>query len=114
MVLLAYARADGIPRITSHHVGSVVYRASCIGQDCDVSVTAMTSAGRPISIPEASTLTFGCGSDVARFTLYETSLSTGVRLTRPCPDAKLVAAWPTVMGLPPGSFELAAVKVENA
>jgi len=26
---------------------------------------------------------------------------------------KLVAAWPTVMGLPPGSYELAAVKVRN-
>jgi hypothetical protein len=25
----------------------------------------------------------------------------------------LVAAWPTVMGLPPGEFELAEVKVEN-
>jgi hypothetical protein len=114
VVALAYARADGIPRIESHHVGSVVYRASCSGQYCDVSITTATTAGRPISIPEASTLTFGCGSDVARFTLYEKNPTAGVRLTEPCADARLVAAWPTVMGLPPGSFELAAVKVRNA
>ena len=114
VVALAYARADGIPRIESHQLGSVVYRASCSGDDCDVSIAATTTAGHAIAIPEASTLTFGCGSDDARFTLYEQSPTSGVRLTQPCPDARLVAAWPTVMGLPPGSFELAAVKVENA
>jgi hypothetical protein len=113
VVAFAYARADGIPRIESHQLGSVLYRASCGRQDCDVSIVASTTAGRPISIPEASTLTFGCGSDVARFTLYEESPASGVRLTQPCPDARLVAAWPTVMGLPPGSFELAAVQVRS-
>jgi hypothetical protein len=114
VVALAYARSDGIPRIESHQLGSVVYRASCSGDDCDVSIAATTTAGHAIAIPEASTLTFGCGSDDARFTLYEKSPTSGVRLTQPCPDARLVAAWPTVMGLPPGSFELEAVKVENA
>jgi hypothetical protein len=34
-----------------------------------------------------------------------------VRLTRPCAGPRLVAAWPTVMGLPPGTYELHAVKV---
>jgi len=113
VVALAYARADGIPRIDSRHIGSVVYEATCAGEDCDVSIAATTTAGRPISIPEASTLTFGCGSEEARFTVYEAKPTGGFRLARPCPDARLVAAWPTVMGLPPGSFELAAVKVRN-
>ena len=114
VVALAYARVDGIPRIDSRHIGSVVYEATCADEDCDVSIAATTTAGRPISIPEASTLTFGCGSEEARFTVYEAKPTGGFRLARPCPDARLVAAWPTVMGLPPGSFELAAVKVRNA
>jgi hypothetical protein len=42
------------------------------------------------------------------------SLTQGVRLGRPCVDPRLVAAWPTVMGLPPGSPELDAVRVRNA
>jgi hypothetical protein len=113
VVVLAYARADGIPRIESRHIGSVVYEATCGGTDCQVSIAATTSAGRPIAIPEASTLTFGCGSDEPRFTLYEKRPTGRFALAHPCPDARLVAAWPTVMGLPPGSFELAAVKVRN-
>jgi len=113
VVALAYARAEGIPRIESRHIGSVVYDATCGGTDCQVSIAATTSGGRRISIPEVSTLTFGCGSDEARFTVYEKTPTVRFALAHPCPDARLVAAWPTVMGLPPGIFELAAVKVRN-
>ena len=113
VAVFAHARADGIPRIESHQLGSVVYSASCRSGSCDVTMSATTTSGRSISIPVASTLTFGCGSDVARFTLYSTDPSRGVQLERSCPDARLVAAWPTVMGLPPGTYELGAVKVVN-
>jgi hypothetical protein len=58
-------------------------------------------------------LTFDCGSTTSRFSIYREDLSTSVALGRPCSDPRLVAAWPTVMGLPPGSFELAAVRVRN-
>ena len=44
-----------------------------------------------------------------RFTIYAERPTEGVRLTaRSCADPRLVAAWPTVMGLPPGSYELQA------
>ena len=110
---LAVARANGIPRIESRQLGSVAYTARCGDTRCDVSVAAMTRAGRQISLPEASTLTFGCGSARPRFTLYVATLGEGVRLMRACHDARLVSAWPTVMGLPPGSYELKAVAVRN-
>lgn len=110
----AYARAHGIPRIEGKQLGTVSYTASCRRSRCVVSISARTRAGRPISIPESSTLTFGCGSDRARFTIYARRLSGGIRLTRLCPSPRLVAAWPTVMGLPPGSYELSAVMVKNA
>jgi hypothetical protein len=45
--------------------------------------------------------------------MYVTSLRESVTLDRPCRDPRLVAAWPTIMGLPPGSYELAAVRVRN-
>jgi hypothetical protein len=110
----AIARAEGLPRIESRTLGPVVYTASCRDAVCDVDVEARTVSGRPISIPERSTLTFGCGSDRPSFTLYVDEPSTGVRLPVPCRAPRLVAAWPTVMGLPPGSYELAAVDVVNA
>ena len=71
------------------------------------------SGRTPIDIPGASTLTFGCGSDEPSFTLYVPSLTAGVRVPSECQSPRLVAGWPTVMGLPPGSFELAAVDVRN-
>lgn len=113
VVVLVIARANGLPRIESRQLGPIEYTASCRGAVCDISLTAETTSGRSISIPEASTLTFGCGSDRARFTLYEERPTSGVRLGRPCREPRLVAAWPTVMGLPPGSFELGAVEVAN-
>jgi hypothetical protein len=113
VLALAYARANGIPRIDSRQLGAVTYTASCRGEACDVSIVATSTSGDAISIPEESTLTFGCGSASPRFTVYEKMPTEGVRLTRECADPRLVAAWPTVMGLPPGSFELAAVKVRS-
>jgi len=111
---MAFARAHGLPRIESRQLGNVAYTARCRGDTCDVAIEATTRSGRSISIPEASTLTFGCGGPRARFTVYVERPTAGVRLTRSCRDPRLVAAWPLVMGLPPGSHELYAVKVENA
>ena len=110
----AYARVDGIPRIESRQLRDVIYTARCEGATCDVSIAATTTTGRAIDIPESSILTFGCASDRPRFSLYEERPTAGVRLSQACADPRLVAAWPTVMGLPPGSFELSAVRVRNA
>jgi hypothetical protein len=114
LVAFAYARANGIPRVESHALGAVTYSATCRSDSCAVVVRATTTSGRSISIPESSILTFGCGSATPRFTLYAENPTAGVRLTRPCAGPRLVAAWPTVMGLPPGTYELNAVKVRNA
>jgi hypothetical protein len=109
----AYARASGIPRIESRHLASVTYTATC-DDDCDISLSAETPGGDTTSIPDASVLTFDCRDAAPGFTIYVARLSEGVSLGRTCSDPRLVAAWPTVMGLPPGSFELAAVAVRNA
>jgi len=110
----AVVRSEGLPRIESRSLGPVVYTASCAGSACEVEISARTRSGRPLSLPEASTLTFGCGSDRPRYTDYVESLAEPVRVDPTCADPRLVAAWPTVMGLPPGSYELAAVGVRNA
>jgi hypothetical protein len=110
---VTFARSHGLPRIESRQLGPVAYSARCAGDACDVSIQASTRAGRAISIPEASTLTFGCGSARPRFTIYVEEPTAGVRLGRRCHDPRLVAAWPVVMGLPPGSYELGFVSVEN-
>jgi hypothetical protein len=114
VLVLAYARANGIPRIESRQLGGVTYTATCSDDTCRVAVTAKTTTGHAIEIPEASTLTFGCGSEKPQFTVYAKTPADGVRVTDTCVDPRLVAAWPTVMGLPPGAYELAAVKVRNA
>jgi hypothetical protein len=114
VAFLAYARANGIPRIESAQVGSVKYTATCRGDSCRIAIAAKTTSGDPISLPQASTLTFGCGSDEPRFSIYSGTPSAGVSVGATCRNPRLVAAWPTVMGLPPGSYELAAVKVRNA
>jgi hypothetical protein len=110
---LAVARADGLPRLESR-LGPVEYTATCRGGVCDVRIAARTVSGRPMSIPERSTLTFGCGSDRPRYTVYVERPSEGVAVEPTCRDPRLVSAWPTVMGLPPGSYELRAVNVRNA
>ncbi len=114
VAVLAYARANGIPRIESEQLGDVTYTASCRGDTCRIAIAARTTSGETTAIPQASTLTFACGSDVPRFTVYAKTPADGVRLVEVCESPRLVAAWPTVMGLPPGSYELAAVKVRNA
>ena len=113
VVTFAYARANGIPRIESRHLASVTYTATC-DVDCEISLLAETPAGDTASIPDASVLTFDCRDAEPGFTIYVERLKEGVSLGRTCRDPRLVAAWPTVMGLPPGSFELAAVAVRNA
>jgi len=114
VALSTAARSSGLPRIASRHLGAVTYDAACDGQRCRVGMEATTSAGAPISIPESSTLTFGCGSDRPRFSVYASSLEEAVRLAATCRDPRLVAAWPTIMGLPPGTYELAAVGIRSA
>jgi hypothetical protein len=110
-----YARADGIPRLEARQLGEVAYTASCRVDRCEVSLEAKTTRGGPISIPETSTLTFECGDDTPRFTIFAASLSGDIALNRRCPDPRLVEAWPTVAGLPPGSYEVSkAVKIVNA
>ena len=108
-----YARSHGIPRIEGKQLGTVSYIARCVDRTCEVSLDARTPSGERVAIREASTLTFGCGSERARFTIYVEHLSGGVHLDRPCHDPRLVGAWPTLMGLPPGSYELAQVPVTN-
>jgi hypothetical protein len=111
---LAAARANGLPRLAGSQLGPVEYTATCRGGVCDVQIAARTTSGDPISIPERSTLTFGCGSDRPRYTVYVEEPSAGVTVEPTCRDPRLVAAWPTVMGLPPGSYELRAVAVRSA
>ena len=94
-------------------LGAVTYTATCGDDTCRVAIDAETTSGESTSIPPASTLTFGCGSDTPRFSVYSASPEDGVRIAEGCASPRLVAAWPTVMGLPPGSYELAAVKVRN-
>jgi hypothetical protein len=108
------ARSSGLPRLEARHLAEVSYDARCVAGECEVRIRATTVAGRETAIPEASTLTFGCGSDRARFSVYTSKLSQPVRVDESCIAPRLVAAWPTVMGLPPGSFEHAAVRVSNA
>jgi hypothetical protein len=109
----AYARLHGIPRIRSKQLASVTYTASCAEPTrCRIALQATTVQHRPASIPEASTLTFECDG-ARRYSVYASRLDQPIDLEEPCGNARLVAAWPTVMGLPPGSFELAAVKVRN-
>jgi hypothetical protein len=111
----AYARAYGIPRLEGRQLGAVAYTAACQGSVCDVSIEAKTTSGRPISIPESSTLTFDCAGGRRDVTIYAPRVDDGVRLPSSCPAPRLVEAWPTVAGLPPGAYELhKAVRVANA
>ena len=114
VVVLAYARANGIPRIEGSQLGAVTYTATCRDDTCRVAIAAETTSGASTSIPPASTLTFGCGSDSAALHgLRGVAAGWRPRSQTGCASPRLVAAWPTVMGLPPGSYELAAVKVRN-
>jgi hypothetical protein len=110
----AYGRTSGLPRIESRHIEKLTYTATCTGQECGIHVEAAGADGGAISIPAPATLTFGCGSFVPKLTLYVERPADGVSVAHTCTEPVLVAAWPTVMGLPPGSYELAAVRVKNA
>jgi hypothetical protein len=113
VVVTTVARSNGLPRIEARHLGEIVYTARCVEQRCDVRLEAETPSGAGITIPDASTLTFGCGSARPRVTVYTAQLGDGVEVASSCRRPRLVAAWPTVMGLPPGSFELGFVDVRN-
>jgi hypothetical protein len=111
---VALARTQGLPRIDAKHLETVTYRARCEAGTCDVALIATTPGGTRISIPDASTLTFDCGPSHPRLSVYSTAPGAGIRLPASCAEPRLVAAWPTVMGLPPSGNEIAAVAVENA
>jgi hypothetical protein len=113
VTVTVFARSSGLPRLESRHLAEVTYVATCAGDRCAVSVEALTPGGRAIAIPEPSTLTFGCGSSRPVLSVYVPGLSEDVRLPAECADPRLVAAWPTIMGLPPGSTELRAIRVAN-
>ncbi len=108
-----YTRSSGLPRVESRHLAAISYVARCTADRCTIQIEARTPAGGRLAIPEASTLTFGCGSDRPELSLYVSGLSAGVRVPSSCSNPRLVAAWPTVMGLPPGSTELRKILVEN-
>src|SRR6185312_8088682 len=83
VVALAYARANGIPRIEGSQLGAVTYTATCRDGTCRVSIAAETRAGESTSIPQASTLTFVCVPGTRRFTVYTPSLDR-VRIAEDC------------------------------
>lgn len=107
------ARDHGLPRIDSRHLGSIRYVETCRVRTCAIDVEAKTPSGQPVSIPQASVLTFGCGGDRGRFSVYVRTLTGAVRLPGPCRDRRLVAAWPTVMGLAPDTAHLGYIAVST-
>lgn len=111
---LIAARVDGLPRLEGRHLGAIEYTADCRDGTCDVQIEAVTVTGKPISIPKASLLTFGCAESKPRFTLHVPDPTEGFALTQTCREPRLVAAWPTVMGVPPNSSVLRVVNVVNA
>jgi hypothetical protein len=106
-------RDQGLPRIESRQLGAVRYTSTCRNTLCEIELEARTVSGDPISIPKASTLTYGCGSSYPRFSVYDDDPTNGTELGTTCRFPTLLAAWPTVMGLPPVRFTLPAVKVAN-
>ena len=114
MVCVVVSRQYGLPRTSGHHLGTLEYTARCGDGACTVQINALTPTDRPVSIPRASLLTFGCGSDEPRFTLYIRDPARRFPIARRCDQPRLVAAWPTVMGVPPNSSVLRVVDVSNA
>ncbi|HUG64143.1 MAG TPA: hypothetical protein VMK83_02910 [Gaiellaceae bacterium] len=112
VALVAHLRSAGLPRLESRHIAALTYLATCADRRCQIEIRAVNREGEPIAIPKSSTLTFGCASARPRFTLYVADADE-VDVGGDCAAPRLVAAWPLVMGLPPGSAELAAVKVRN-
>lgn len=115
MVLAAVAvRSSGLPRLDGSHLREIRYTAHCAGDSCSVELVAESVAGTTVSIPQSSLLTFGCGSAEPKFTLYVRDPSEQFPLDEGCSGPRLVAAWPTVMGVPPNSSALRVVDVANA
>jgi hypothetical protein len=113
VAVTAHARSAGLPRLEGRHLADLSYVASCVSNRCRVDIAAVNPRGEPVEIPRRSTLTFGCGSARPAFTVYVEDPTRGVVIQDTCASPRLVAAWPLVMGLPPGSAELAAVTIRN-
>jgi hypothetical protein len=114
MAAVVVTRTYGLPQIESRHLASLEYHATCRSSTCRIEIQAMNPGGERISIPSASLLTFGCGSNQPRFSLYAADPAEGVAVPLSCAEPRLVAAWPAVMGVPPSSEVLRAVAVSNA
>ena len=113
MFAVVVARTYGLPQIESRHLASLEYRATCEPATCRIEIEATNPDGETVTVPSTSLLTFGCGSDEPRFTLHVPDPAAGVAIPSSCSDPRLVAAWPTVMGVPPSSEVLRAVAVSN-
>ena len=114
MTAVVVARTYGLPQVDGRHLASLEYRATCAAATCRIEIDARNPAGESVAIPSTSLLTFGCGSDEPSFTLHVPDPARGVSMPTSCVDPRLVAAWPTVMGVPPSSDVLRAVGVSNA
>jgi hypothetical protein len=114
MTCVVVARTYGLPQLDGQHLATLEYRATCAPTDCRIEIEARNPDGGNVTIPSTSLLTFGCGSDEPSFTLHVPDPARGVAIPSSCADPRLVAAWPTVMGVPPSSDVLRAVAVSNA
>ena len=100
----AYARANGIPRIEGSRLGEVEYTASCRREVCDVSVAARTTRGRSDLDSGALDAHLRLRERPAGFHALLARRRPASALQRPCPNARLVQAWPTVMRPPAGEL----------
>ena len=114
MTGVVVARTYGLPRVDSRHLATLEYTATCAPETCRVEIAATNEHGESVDLPTTSLLTFGCGSDEPSFTVHAPDPAGGVAIPAACADPRLVAAWPTIMGVPPGSDVLRAVGVSNA
>ena len=113
MTGVVVARTYGLPRVESRHLASLEYTATCSPETCRVEIAATNDDGVAVALPKTSLLTFGCGSNEPRLTVHVPDPARGVSIPATCEDPRLVAAWPTIMGVPPSSDVLRAVAVSN-
>ena len=115
MTGVVVARTYGLPRIDSRHLATLEYSATCAPDTCRVAIAATNDRGESVDLPTTSTpdvrLRLG---RAARFTVHAPDPADGVAIPATCADPRLVAAWPTIMGVPPSSDVLRAVGVSNA
>ena len=114
MAGVVVARTYGLPRVDSRHLATIEYTATCAPDACRVDIAATNGHGESVDLPTTSLLSFGCGSDEPSFTVHAPDPAQGVPIPSSCADPRLVAAWPTIMGVPPNSEILRAVGVSNA